>query len=103
MANITLSIPDWLYKSMKKYSAVNWSEVARRAIIKEILTIKAEEEGLGREELSLLMEIESIELPGERKVPISEEELQAKVEDRERRRLGKLRELGLRSYILRDS
>jgi hypothetical protein len=74
---------------------VNWSEVARRAIIKEILTIKAEEEGLGREELSLLMEIESIELPEERKVPISEEELQAKVKNRERRRLGKLREVGL--------
>jgi hypothetical protein len=97
MANITLSIPDWLYKLMKKYSAVNWSEVARRAIIKEILAIKAEEEGLNREELSLLMEIESIELPEERKVPISEEELRAKVKDRERRRLGKLREVGLRS------
>lgn len=32
MTNITLSMPEMLYKSMKKHSEVNWSEVARRAI-----------------------------------------------------------------------
>jgi len=29
---------------MKRYSHVNWSEVARRAIVREVLSIKAVEE-----------------------------------------------------------
>jgi hypothetical protein len=95
MANITLSVPDWLYKLMKKYEIVNWSEVARRAIIREVLSIKAEEEGLRREELLLLMEMEGIELPEEKKVSIGEEELQAKMKERERRRLERLKKVGL--------
>ena len=33
MANITLSIPDDVYRKMKKYREIRWSEVARRAIV----------------------------------------------------------------------
>ena len=33
MANITLSIPEDVYRKMKKYREIRWSEVARRAIM----------------------------------------------------------------------
>lgn len=33
MPNITLSIPEDVYKRMKKYGEVKWSEVARKAIV----------------------------------------------------------------------
>ncbi|WP_456369431.1 hypothetical protein [Geoglobus sp.] len=33
MPNITLSIPDDVYKKMKKYSEIRWSEVVRKAIV----------------------------------------------------------------------
>ncbi len=33
MPNITLSIPDNIYKKMKKYSEIRWSEVVRKAIV----------------------------------------------------------------------
>lgn len=33
MPNITLSVPEEVYKKMKKYPEVKWSEVARKAII----------------------------------------------------------------------
>jgi hypothetical protein len=36
MANITLSVPDRIYKQMKYFSEVKWSEVARKAIIEKI-------------------------------------------------------------------
>jgi hypothetical protein len=95
MANITLSISNRLYKLIKKYEMVNWFEIARRAIIREILSIKAEKEGLRREELLLLMEMEGIDLPEEKKVSISEEKLQARMKERERRRLERLKKVGL--------
>ncbi len=33
MPNITLSVPDEIYKKMKKYSEIKWSEVVRKAIL----------------------------------------------------------------------
>ncbi len=36
MANMTLSIPDELYRKMKNFSEVKWSEVARKAIQKKV-------------------------------------------------------------------
>ena len=36
MANITLSVPDEVYKEMKQFSEVKWSEVARKAIIDKL-------------------------------------------------------------------
>ena len=32
MTNMTLSVPEELYKIMKKHSEIKWSEVARQAI-----------------------------------------------------------------------
>lgn len=32
MANVTLAVPDSLYKKMKKHAEFKWSEVARQAI-----------------------------------------------------------------------
>ena len=43
MAHITLNIPKELYILMKKYREVDWSEVARKAILEKLLTIKAKE------------------------------------------------------------
>lgn len=36
MTNMTLSIPKELYKKMKEFSEIRWSEVARRAIEQRI-------------------------------------------------------------------
>ena len=44
MTNITLSIDDSVYKKMKKYSEIKWSEFVRKAIKKrlgELESIKA--------------------------------------------------------------
>ena len=91
MANITLSVPDWVRDLMKRYKEVNWSEVARRAIIREILRIKAVEEGLTIEELDILLDIVGAgeAVPS----PLVEETLQAKVRERERRRIKRIEEV----------
>ena len=57
MAHITLSIPDSLYRLMRKYKEINWSEIARKAIIRKILSLKAYDEGLSKEEFDLILEI----------------------------------------------
>jgi len=36
MPNITLSVPEELYRKMKKRSDVKWSDVARRAILERL-------------------------------------------------------------------
>ena len=43
MGNITLSIPEEVHKDMKHFSEVRWSEVARKAIIEKIDTLKLAE------------------------------------------------------------
>ena len=40
MAHITLSIPDELYKEMKKHPEIRWSEAARRGIREQMTTLK---------------------------------------------------------------
>jgi hypothetical protein len=40
MGNITLSIPNDVHLEMKKFSEVRWSEVARKAIVERIETLK---------------------------------------------------------------
>lgn len=42
MPNITLSIPDEIYKKMKKYREVRWSEVARKAIVEYLKKLEGE-------------------------------------------------------------
>ena len=36
MANMTLSIPDELYKKMKTFTEIRWSEIARKAFQQRI-------------------------------------------------------------------
>lgn len=40
MANITLSVPEDVHKEMKQFSEIKWSEVARKAIVDKIETLK---------------------------------------------------------------
>ncbi|MCD6164971.1 MAG: hypothetical protein J7J30_06040 [Candidatus Odinarchaeota archaeon] len=42
MPNITLSISEELYRKMKEYSEVRWSEVARKAIIEYLRKLEGE-------------------------------------------------------------
>ncbi len=41
---MTLSIPDGVQKEMKQYSDVRWSEVARKAIIEKLETLRLADE-----------------------------------------------------------
>ncbi len=43
MANMTLSIPNEIHQSMKHFSEIRWSEVARKAIIEKIETLELAE------------------------------------------------------------
>ena len=43
MGNITLSIPEEVHKEMKNFSEVKWSEVARKAIIEKLQTLRLAE------------------------------------------------------------
>jgi len=93
MARITLNIPDNLYRLMRKYKEINWSEIARRAIVRKILSLKACDEGLNREEFSLLLEIMG-ETGEVKKYPIEEELHFLKlIRERERKRMEFLKEL----------
>jgi len=51
MANITLSLPDDIYKKMKKYSEIKWSEVARKAIVDYIKKLEGSKANTTTEEL----------------------------------------------------
>ena len=36
MPNITLAIPEEIHELMKKHNEIRWSEIARRAIVREV-------------------------------------------------------------------
>lgn len=93
MAHITLSIPDQLYKIMKKYKEVNWSEIARRAIVETLLRLKASEEGLTLGELSMLLELREVKVEVQEYSFEKEAELLKKIKARKRRRRRLLEEL----------
>lgn len=40
MGNLTLSIPNDIHQEMRHFSEVKWSEIARKAIIEKIETLK---------------------------------------------------------------
>lgn len=54
MAHITLSVPDGIYKEMKKHKQIKWSEAARRGIVQELHRLRGEIEG--KEWLSAMSE-----------------------------------------------
>lgn len=43
MGNMTLSIPNEIQDDMKQFSEVKWSEVARKAIVEKLETLKLAE------------------------------------------------------------
>lgn len=43
MGNITLALPNEVHNEMKKFSEVRWSEVARKAIVSRLETLKLAE------------------------------------------------------------
>lgn len=43
MGNITLSLPEEVHKEMRHFSEVKWSEVARKAIIERLVTLRMAE------------------------------------------------------------
>ena len=51
MPNITLSLPDDIYKKMKKYSEIRWSEVVRKAIADYIRKLEESRVEITTEEL----------------------------------------------------
>jgi len=52
MTNMTLSIPEELYKIMKKHSEIKWSEVARQAIWIQARKLELMEKLLAKSELT---------------------------------------------------
>jgi len=49
---MTLSMPDQISKEMKLFSEVKWSEVARKAIIQKLETLKLAEKLASKSELT---------------------------------------------------
>lgn len=52
MANITLFVPENVHKEMKQFSEIRWSEVARRAIIERLETMKMAEKLASKSKLT---------------------------------------------------
>jgi len=52
MGNITLSIPEDIHKDMRNFSEVRWSEVARKAIVDKLQTLKMAERLAKKSKLS---------------------------------------------------
>jgi metal-responsive CopG/Arc/MetJ family transcriptional regulator len=46
MVNITISIPQELYDTMKRYSEVKWSEVVRKALVEYVGRLEIVEGGV---------------------------------------------------------
>jgi len=93
MAHITLNIPKELYILMKKYREVDWSEIARKAILEKLLTIKAKEEGVTREELVILLKVTGRKISTKNYNYDKELEFLEKIEKKEKKRTKYLKEL----------
>ena len=52
MGNMTLSIPNQVQNEMKQFTEVRWSEVARKAIIEKIETLKTAEKLASKSKLT---------------------------------------------------
>jgi hypothetical protein len=52
MTNMTLSMPDDVSREMKQFSEVKWSEVARKAIIEKLETLKLAEKLASKSQLT---------------------------------------------------
>ncbi|MCX6706731.1 MAG: hypothetical protein NT001_01160 [Candidatus Woesearchaeota archaeon] len=52
MGNMTLSIPEDIHGEIRHFPEVKWSEVARRAIIEKLETLKLAEKLAGKSKLT---------------------------------------------------
>lgn len=63
MPNITISIPEALYKKMKEYSEVKWSEVVRKALKKYVSKLEVMKRGiLSSDELAELLKESNLDV-----------------------------------------
>jgi len=63
MVNVTVSIPESLYRKMKKFSEVKWSEVVRKALADYIMRLEVMERGvMSSDELSEMLKTSKLDV-----------------------------------------
>ena len=63
MVNVTVSIPESLYRKMKKFSEVKWSEVVRKALADYIMRLEVMERGVvSSDELSEMLKASKLDM-----------------------------------------
>jgi len=60
MTNITLSIDDAVYKKMKQYSEIKWSEYVRKAIEKRVNELSTLDKGKNESVMTMLASEETL-------------------------------------------
>ena len=60
MTNITLSIEDEVYKKMRKYSEVRWSDFVRKLIKKRIDEMELLEKSVSKESIFTMLASENV-------------------------------------------
>jgi len=53
MVNITLTIPEEIHRLVKKHNEINWSEVVRRTINKEVMKLELMDNLTSKSKLTL--------------------------------------------------
>lgn len=53
MPNITLAIPEEIHELMKRHNEIRWSEIARRAIVKQVRKLDIMDRIASRSKLTL--------------------------------------------------
>jgi len=63
MVNVTVSIPEGLYRKMKKFSEVKWSEVVRKALADYIMRLEVMERGvMSSDELAEILKTSKLDM-----------------------------------------
>ena len=60
MTNITLSIEDEIYKKMRKYSEVRWSDFVRKIIKKRIEELESLDKSVNKESILTMLASEEV-------------------------------------------
>lgn len=60
MTNITLSIDDGVYKKMRKYSEIKWSEFVRKMIAKRVAELESLSKNPDRESILTMLASEKV-------------------------------------------
>jgi len=63
MVNVTVSIPESLYRKMRKFSEVKWSEVVRKALADYVMRLEVIERGImSSDELAEMLKTSKLDL-----------------------------------------